>query len=781
MSVLYLRGAGAVTALGLDLERTIASLRGGLDAFRRVPYRGLTGNDLQAAPIGGFAEAIGGADRYAALALPAIEACLSMMSPSEHQNTAVIVGLPRAARPGVPARLGDIVCERLARALRLPAEMVQSISLGRVSAFGGLATARRLVTEGRVEGCIVGGVDVLTNGESLRLLSGERLLKEDWDGFIPGEAAAFVHVSARRGQSAWGDGGVVVAGVGVASESATGTKDDPLVGKAVLASFRAAMQQAGLAETAVNLHINDLNGTRLAFEDNAMGLARYLRVPTHEYDVWHVASYLGETGAACGAIELIWAQAALELGFAPGTGVMLSTSDVELRAAAVLQHPDRPNRDAQRRRVSLGRIGAHDRRPAAAAAPDHGLVLPTDSAHVDLVDRHFRELAWLWSVRRYHLTSDESAWVDIDRYEQRLLAHLDALAWAASEGASVVRAAWHAEDELDLAAAALILLAAPLPPQQYQMIVGKAEASPLHERMLAGVMPHLPGALFEPLARRFLLSQSPSVKKAGLRAMSVAQRGDAGSIRGALASEDESVVAAAIQCAGTLGDIAQADAILARLRRSPRASDAIQGGLTKVALLSLGLSGREISALRPARLAETSPIACAFHCLREDESFATAIARTPSTLAAVDACGWSGEPALVPMLMELLSSPNRQYVVAAARALHRISGLRPMAPGGAADSSGEATSRPPIALEPAPWDAALRASSVFDTSAGRLRHGKPWYRGSAVEHLRRPDCAVHERVIAAWEHAVINQRGLPTHPEQFVRAQRATLDSLAGS
>src|SRR6185312_11039218 len=60
VKTLCIEAVGAVTALGHDVERTVASLRSGLDAFKEIPFWGGTGEDLKAAPIVGYAEGICG-------------------------------------------------------------------------------------------------------------------------------------------------------------------------------------------------------------------------------------------------------------------------------------------------------------------------------------------------------------------------------------------------------------------------------------------------------------------------------------------------------------------------------------------------------------------------------------------------------------------------------------------------------------------------------------------------------------------------------------------------
>lgn len=70
--ILHIVAAGAITSLGHDVERTVASLRSGLDRFKQVPFLGSGGADLVIAPIEGYADGTSAIDRYEALALKAL-------------------------------------------------------------------------------------------------------------------------------------------------------------------------------------------------------------------------------------------------------------------------------------------------------------------------------------------------------------------------------------------------------------------------------------------------------------------------------------------------------------------------------------------------------------------------------------------------------------------------------------------------------------------------------------------------------------------------------------
>lgn len=787
MTSLYITGAGLVTALGLDLDRTIASLRSGLDALQCMPFVGRSGKELQGAPICGFGEAVGGIDRFEMLARRAIDACMAGLDRAGRERTAICLGLPRPGRPGVPAHLAQELQHRLATALDMPASSIIPIQHGRVSAYAALTQARQLLADGGVRACVLGGVDVLTNGASLKGLSQAGLLKEDWDGFIPGEAAAFIKVQSTPAAGIWRGWACSVAGLGAATESAAGTAADPLTGRAVCAAFRSAVEDAGAAETDLGLYINDVSGGRVAFEDNAMGRTRFFRAPHHTYEVWHVASWLGETGAAVGALQLAWGAAALELGLSPSSSVLVSGSEGTVRAAAILRAPAVIGLPAAARRAAgHGQPTLHvptDLQPMPVQR-DPGLALPADGMHAALAWRNLEELAWLWGVREHHHQESTDPWTAVESYEARLITHLDALSWQDKPGSAGVLQALSAEEPTEIAAAMLVLLSFPLESAMARQVLEAATSSSRHREMLTKVCPHLPHEVGLPIALRMAASQDGVFCQAGLRVMAATSWADEHALRMPLASADSGTVTLAIQAAGAAGLAGLAESAAARAASLPQL---LEGGLTKVALLSLGLTARDLPQLEVSHMVRDTPVAAALLCLREGTPLEPHVPAQPLSAAWLEACGWSGEVQLTARLLEALDDQNPSRGTAAALALQRIYGITcepasradPQAMHAQADSA--AAPEPPLSLDRRAWESAIAAKDGSDlrrSGSQRLRHGKPWSCDSSITHMLRPDCNCQERLIAAWEYAVVHRRGLPVHPGRFVAVQRAALQRL---
>jgi hypothetical protein len=225
-----------------------------------------------------------------------------------------------------------------------------------------------------------------------------------------------------------------------------------------------------------------------------------------------------------------------------------------------------------------------------------------------------------------------------------------------------------------------------------------------------------------------------------------------------------------------LGHKQDVPAILERLRAVPAArADVAHRPVTQIALMALGIGPGELPELAPGSLASASPLVFALSCLKEDAAFTPFARESDHSTALLEACGWAGEPALVSVLLGAMASGNEKRAAAAALSLERITGLHVAAerpPG----TAGEKAPRS-LSLDPERWRERLDAAGTLQHGAKRLRHGAAWHRGTAVAHLRRPECRTNERLIAAWEHALIHEAGFPAHPEQFVELQRAELDA----
>lgn len=791
---LHVVASGCASALGLDSPRTVASLRAGTRAFRLIPFWGRDEEDLLAAPIRGFAEGITDVERYVALAEHAVRPCWDALPPGVRAQAPIYVGLPVPDRIGVPVELRDRFVALFAARLGARRQQIFPLMQGRTAVFVALRQALIDARQGKLSDVLVGGVDCLVNPSSLRGLSAQGKLKESWDGFIPGEAAAFLRLSTAGQLGSWGGQPAGVRGCGIAIDEADGTAENPRVGVGVCAAMRSAVEDAGVSEPAVNFWHNDVSGARADFEDAAMGFARFFRAPRDSIPMSHLASFLGETGAAAGALALLWASASTELGFCTADGLLLSASEGPNRAA-IFVAGGKPSATAKARAhaASLGEPLLREAVIEPAPLPStQGLHLTeVDDLHGALIVNNFGELAWLCQLRQHHHAESGDPWGDIAGFETRLLAHLDALLWSGSQAQQLAWERFDSEDLDDVPAAAMLLLCQPLSAVDEQRLLETVTASPLRAAAIGSVLPHLPRQAAEPLLRGLLMHQNPSLCIVGLHALSQsgpAQQGthsSAAPCQTPSLEQPDGLLRAALFAQAAAGTLQRADGESFLLRVLAMAELPSEGSPWLAPLITADTLARH-----GATLIAQAPLALALAGLRDGRSLLARLERDFDWLPVqlLDAIGWSGETVAQGLLLRHLQAPQPAQRSRAAEALQRIYGCGPLRkvrlPSTPLEDElelgepqGRGRERLCLSEDPTEWERALYALPAAAERA-ILRHGRPWHRASSLDHLARPALAFAERMTAAWEYAVVNRAALPLHPAWFISRQLRALRSF---
>jgi 3-oxoacyl-[acyl-carrier-protein] synthase I len=338
MTGLAVRCAGMVTSVGFNAPASCAALRAGIREVSRTNlWDPETGTYLSAGKVG-LPQWWVGVGKLADLVAPAIQECLAATPSIPPEEIPVLLGVAPASRP---FRLQDIDSEllpeiarrlgfRLHRASRL-------IPRDHVSAAVALREADDLITRRHVPGVIVAGVDSLLHHDLKNYyLSKRRLLTPDnSNGFSLGEAGSAVLVGSAAASD---DADLVVAGVGVSTETATIEGEDPLRGEALTQAIRSAFAEGQVTYQDLQYRISDLNGEHYKFKEMVLAMMRLERKPKPKlFELWHPIEYLGDVGAAIGPIVLGVALDALKKGYGPGPGVLCTFgNDDGERAALVL-------------------------------------------------------------------------------------------------------------------------------------------------------------------------------------------------------------------------------------------------------------------------------------------------------------------------------------------------------------------------------------------------------------------------------------------------------------
>ena len=202
---------------------------------------------------------------------------------------------------------------------------------GAAGVFVALLDAAHRIAAGETGAVMVVGADSLLDLRRLDALQqARRLLVDDvMDGFIPGEGAAALVVSA-AGAGAM----ATIAAVGAGDDPFRHEGELPLTGDGLT---RAAQAALGDTPTPVREVWCDLNGEAWTAREWGLAARRCHRWMAPEVEVRHPAEFFGDPGAAAGAMLLTLAAVGLYRGTSRGPSLVWSRTDAGLRGAARLE------------------------------------------------------------------------------------------------------------------------------------------------------------------------------------------------------------------------------------------------------------------------------------------------------------------------------------------------------------------------------------------------------------------------------------------------------------
>lgn len=339
---LYITCLSLICPVGFTPESAAASMRAGISGFTDLPYIDNTGEPIIGAIVPGLPHGLRGRARLVELLARAFE----LIGPCLPQNLA-LTALPlifctrEPERPG--AEIKGIVAEVEARLLLdLHCDGSDHIASGSVAAFEAITHARRLISAGHTDACLIAVVDTFMDAHSLHWLDQAKRLKTtaQSDGVIPGEAACVALVSKR----AMTPSRLAVRGIGFAVETATVLNEEPLLGKGMAGAVKGALSEAGLEMHEMDFRFSDVAGESYAFEELVLTQSRLTRQTRKCQVLWHPSDCIGDCGAATGLIQFAWAEQSFARGYAPGPVALThGCSDAGARAAAVVGVGEKAN------------------------------------------------------------------------------------------------------------------------------------------------------------------------------------------------------------------------------------------------------------------------------------------------------------------------------------------------------------------------------------------------------------------------------------------------------
>ena len=307
-------GVGGQTSIGHTMPAISAAVRAALNVFgaSKTLVRRYSGEPaiiamLDTLPAGGSV-----ASRMTSMALAAAREALGAWTVAAASRVLPPRGLPilLALPPARPGFLQDT-------ARRMAQDVIQGLpvkpdkprcglySVGHAGGLTGLEKALRLIQDGAVSVCLVGGVDsyldidVLQGVESFGRLKGE----EQPNGFIPGEGAGFILLASREyADRARLDPLAEIVASGSAVEPQPWYSGKPTLGQGLTGALQAIFRAEGLEKTRADVTYCDLNGESWRVDEWVYAYLRTGKRHGEPLDLRHPAACWGDVGAASGTL-----------------------------------------------------------------------------------------------------------------------------------------------------------------------------------------------------------------------------------------------------------------------------------------------------------------------------------------------------------------------------------------------------------------------------------------------------------------------------------------------
>lgn len=249
----------------------------------------------------------------------------------------LVLALPDS--PLLPGAIAHSFLDDLAVQVEVPIELARSEVLrnGRAGALWALARALELLPEFGV--VVVGGVD---SHFDLRLLDTlarrERLFcGRQSDGFVPGEAAAFLVLATPAATRRLGRAPLAqILAVGKATEAGHHESELPHLGDGLAEAVQAVCFAAPPAAPPVTRVYTGLNGEHVWGKDWGVACLRSAERLDPAARVLHPVEFIGDPGAALGAV--LASLAALDAGHGDhqGSSLVWCATDLGERGAALM-------------------------------------------------------------------------------------------------------------------------------------------------------------------------------------------------------------------------------------------------------------------------------------------------------------------------------------------------------------------------------------------------------------------------------------------------------------
>jgi 3-oxoacyl-[acyl-carrier-protein] synthase-1 len=326
---------GLVTSVGLSAPATCAAIRAGVTNPSETRFIDSAGEWIMGHSVP-LKKPWRGRTKLAKMAAMAIDECLNDITREECTRIPLLLCVAERERPGRLEGLDDQLFLDIQQELDVHfAPESAIVPQGRVSIGIALMQARKLIYERNAPRVLIAATDGLLSWPTLSVYErNDRLLTgRNSNGFMPGEAGGALLLSQPSGAPE-----LICTGIGFGMEHAHIDSEEPLRAEGLTRAIKAALLDAGCQMHDLDFRITDISGEQYYFKEAALALGRILRQRKEEFDIWHPAECIGESGAVAGLTILTVANAACRKAYAAGPNILAyMANDAGQRAAAVLR------------------------------------------------------------------------------------------------------------------------------------------------------------------------------------------------------------------------------------------------------------------------------------------------------------------------------------------------------------------------------------------------------------------------------------------------------------
>jgi len=328
---------GICCSVGNDTASVSAAIRANMAHFRPGRFRDRAGEPINLAMLDGIS--FWGQDRLQHMYRAAMIECLGKLPSLEQEKLLppiILIGAERERGIRFQHHIRDLLLNSQPEEGYDPRTVLGC--LGKAGIAQALRGASAMFAAANPpQYVVIVAVDSFLEADSIQqYLVEERLVcSENQDGFIPGEAAAAVALSAAPSA----EPALWIEGVGSAYEQATPlNQDTPLRAIGLTRAMRNALTDANWRGEDVRFHASAISGEQWFFKEASLAMDRVLTTRVERLPHRVVAESVGEIGAAFGPLMLAWIGDEMTPSHLGNKGLLHFANDNGLRAALAVHY-----------------------------------------------------------------------------------------------------------------------------------------------------------------------------------------------------------------------------------------------------------------------------------------------------------------------------------------------------------------------------------------------------------------------------------------------------------